>query len=181
MPTSLGGTVWDAATESVANQLALFRSMAIIDIIDLGEYECNFGILPVPKYSEEQDAYHSLVSTLYATCAAIPISAADKEMSAIILQAMSEASTNTTKEAYFEIILKLRKIQDNESEAMLDKIFDERVYDLGIVFNWGGTDNSIGTFLNKIAMSGQQTFTSSLESITDIVEADLEKTLSVFD
>ncbi len=178
--TAAGGSVWDAATESVANELALFRAMAIIDIIDLGEYDCNFGILPVPKYNEDQDSYHSLVSTLYATCAAIPISAPDKEMSAIILQAMCEASTKTTKEAYFEIILKLRKIQDDESEAMLDKIFDERVYDLGIVFNWGGTENSIGGFLNNVAMSGQQTFSSSLESIADIVESDLEKTLAVF-
>lgn len=178
--TAAGGSVWDAATESVANELALFRAMAIIDIIDLGEYDCNFGILPVPKYSENQDSYHSLVSTLYATSAAIPISAADKEMSAIILQAMCEASTKTTKQAYFEIILKLRKIQDNESEAMLDKIFDERVYDLGIVFNWGGTDNSIGDFLNKVALSGQQTFTSSLEAIADIVESDLDRTMAVF-
>lgn len=178
--TADGGSVWDAATESVANELALFRAMAIIDIIDLGEYDCNFGILPVPKYSENQDSYHSLVSTLYATSAAIPISAADKEMSAIILQAMCEASTKTTKQAYFEVILKLRKIQDDESEAMLDKIFDERVYDLGIVFNWGGTDNSIGDFLNKIAFSGQQTFTSSLEAIADIVESDLDRTMAVF-
>lgn len=178
--TAAGGTVWDAATESVANGLALFRAMAIIDIIDLGEYDCSFGVLPIPKYNEEQDAYHSLVSTLYATSAAIPVSAADKEMSAIILQAMCEASTDTTKDAYFEIILKLRKIQDDESEAMLDKIFDERVYDLGIVFNWGGDQNSIGSILNNIAMSGQQTFVSSLESIADTVKMDLEDTLAIF-
>ena len=93
---------------------------------------------------------------------------------------MCEASTKTTKEAYFEIILKLRKIRDDESEAMLDKIFNERVYDLGIVFNWGGTDNSIGYILNNIAFSGQQTFTSSLETITSLVEADLAKTLETF-
>lgn len=178
--TANGGSVWDAATQSVANGLALFRAMAIIDIIDLGEYECSFGIVPVPKYNEEQDAYHSLVSTLYATAVAIPVSAADKEMSAIIAQALCEASTATTKDAYFEIILKLRKIQDDESEAMLDKIFNERVYDLGIVFNWGGSENAIGSVLNDIAMSGQQTFVSTLESITDTVESDLEETLAIF-
>ena len=179
--TADGGSVWKAATESVANGNALFRAMAIIDIIDLGEYDCNFGILPVPKYSNDQDNYHSLVSTMYATSAAIPKTAKDKEMSSVILQAMCEASTKTTKEAYFEIILKLRKIRDDESEAMLDKIFNERVYDLGIVFNWGGTDNSIGYILNNIAFSGQQTFTSSLETIETLVEADLQKTLETFE
>lgn len=175
-----GNTCWNAATESVANKLALFRAMAIIDILDLGNYECNFGILPVPKYTKEQDGYHSFVSTVYATSAAIPVSASDKEMSSIILQAMCEASTNTTKNAYFEIVLKLRRIQDNESEAMLDKIFDGRVYDLGVIYGWGGTTNSIGTFMNTIAFSGNQTFSSTIESITPTVEADLEKTLDTF-
>jgi len=175
-----GGSIWDAATESVANGNALFRAMAIIDIIDLGEYECNFGILPVPKYSTEQDEYHSFVSTLYATSVAIPKTAADPEMSAIIAQAMCEASTSTTKEAYFEIVLKLRKIQDDESEAMLDKIFNERVYDLGIVFNWGGNASAVGTVMNNVAFSGKQTFVSSLESVEQVVQSDLQKTLDTF-
>ncbi len=175
-----GGSVWDAATESVANGNALFRAMAIIDIVDLGEYDCNFGILPVPKYNKEQDDHHSLVSTIYATSVAIPKTAADPEMSAIIAQAMCEASTDTTKEAYYEIVLKLRKIRDDESEAMLDKIFAERVYDLGIVYNWGGTANSLGNVMGNIAFSGKQTFVSSLESIATLVEADLQNTLDTF-
>ena len=178
--TSGIGSCWTAATESVANKLALFRAMAIIDIVDLGNYDCNFGVLPVPKYDKAQDGYHSFVSTLYATSAAIPVSASDPEMSAIIMQAMCEASTNTTKNAYFEVILKLRKIQDNESEAMLDKIFDGRVYDLGVIYNWGGTSSSIGTFMNGVAFGGNQTFSSTLETITPTVEADLEKTLEAF-
>lgn len=175
-----GGTCWSAATESVANKLALFRAMAIIDIVDLGNYDCNFGILPAPKYDEIQDGYHSFVSTLYATSVAVPVSATDKEMSSIITQAMCEASTDTTKNAYFEVILKLRKIQDNESEAMLDKIFDGRVYDLGVIYGWGGT-SSVGTFMNSVAFSGNQTFSSTLESITPTVEADLLKTLTAFE
>lgn len=182
--TSGGGTCWEAATQSVANKLALFRAMAVIDIIDLGNYECNFGIVPIPKYTEQQDDYHSLVSTLYATCVAIPSSCRDPEMSAIVAQAMCEASTNTTKDAYFNVILKLRKIQDNESEAMLDKIFNGRVYDLGIVYNWGGTGtydpDSIGNFMNTVAYSGSQTFASTLESISGTVKSSLEKTLEAF-
>jgi hypothetical protein len=179
-----GGTCWSAATESVANKLALFRAMAIIDIVDLGNYDCNFGILPAPKYDEIQDGYHSFVSTLYATSVAVPVSATDKEMSSIITQAMCEASTDTTKNAYFEVILKLRKIQDNESEEMLDIIFDSRVYDLGVAYAWGGnsssTANSIGSFMDSIAMSGTNTFISTLDSIDDTIETALEETLNDF-
>ena len=180
-----GGSVWDAATESVASGNALFRAMAIIDIIDLGEYDCDFGIIPVPKYDEIQENYYSLVSTLYASSVAIPASARDSEMSSIIAQALCEASTDTTKDAYVEIILKLRKIRDEESEAMLDKIFAERVYDLGIIYSWGGDSsgaaNAIGGFMNSIAFSGTQTFTSTLESIISVVESELQETLDAFE
>lgn len=182
--TKGGGTCWEAATQSVANKLALFRAMAVIDIIDLGNYECNFGILPIPKYNEQQENYYSLVSTLYATCVAIPASCRDPEMSAIVAQAMCEASTDTTKDAYFNVILKLRKIQDNESEAMLDTIFNDRVYDLGIIYNWGGSgpydSDSIGNFMNHVAYSGSQTFASTLESISSTVKSSLNKTLESF-
>ncbi len=178
------GSVWVAATESVANGLALFRSMSIIDIIDLGKEDCRFGIIPTPKFDKKQDRYYSNVSTIYATSVAIPTSAPDAEMSAIVAQAMCEASTATTKEAYVEIILKGRKIQDFESEAMLDKIFAERVYDLGIVYGWGGTSiydtNSIGTFMNGIAMNNKDTFSSTLETISGTIQNDLEKTLTDF-
>ena len=97
---------------------------------------------------------------------------------------MCEASTDTTKDAYFNVILKLRKIQDNESEAMLDTIFNGRVYDLGIIYNWGGSGpydtNSIGNFMNGVAYSGSQTFASTLESISNGVEASLKNTLDAF-
>lgn len=184
--TAGGGSVWDAATASVGNNLALFRAMAIIDIIDLGgNYECNFGILPVPKYNDAQENYYSFVSTLYATCVAIPTSNADPEMASIIAEAMCESSTDTTKYAYYDVILKVRKIKDDDSEAMLDKIFASRVYDLGVVYCWGGTStydtNGIGNFMNTVAFSGQQTFASTYESIADKIQTALDETLSAFD
>lgn len=179
-----GGSVWTAATESVANGNALFRAMAIIDLIDLGTYDCRFGVLPVPKLDKNQEGYRSLVSTLYATCVAIPYSSYNPEKASIIAQALCEASTDTTKNAYYNVILKLRKIQDDESEAMLDLIFGGRVYEPGIVYNWGGTStydsNSVGNFLNKIAFSGTQTFSSTLDSIRDMINSDIAETVDAF-
>lgn len=179
-----GQTVWDAATKSVANKLALFRSMAVIDVLDLGEYECNYGIIPIPKLNAEQESYHSLVSTIYATCVAIPRSCSDMEKSSVIAQAMCEASTDTTKNAYFNIILKLRKMQDDESGAMLDKIFDDRVYDLGVIYNWGGTSaydmKSVANFMSDIAFSGSQTYASTLESIKSAAQTAMEATVEAY-
>lgn len=182
--TAASGNVWEAAIESIANKLALFRAMAIIDIVDQGNTNCSFGILPIPKYSKSQDGYHSLVSTIYTTTFAIPSIAPDKEMSALIIQALTESSTTTTRYAYEQTILKDRKIQDDESEAMFDDIFNGRVYDLGCVFNWGGESaedaNSVGSFMNFVAFGGSTNMTTKLESIKGMIQADLDETNAAF-
>ncbi len=179
-----GKNVWVAATEAVASKRVLFRAMALIDILDLGEYECSFGILPVPKLSAEQERYYSRVSTIYASCVAIPSNVKDQEMSAIILDAMMQASTDTVKNAYFQVIMKERKIQDEDSEEMLDIIFDSRVYDLASVYNWGGSSESdsasISGFMNVIAFSGTNTFVSTWQTIESKVQSAMDDTLAAY-
>lgn len=182
--TAAGKSVWLAATEAVASKRALFRAMALIDILELGEYDCNFGVLPTPKYDEAQENYYSRVSTIYATCVAIPINAENPEMSAIITDALMQASTDTAKNAYFQVIMKERKVQDTESEEMLDIIFDSRVYDLASIYHWGGTGEgdtaSISGFMNAVAVSGANTFVSSWQSIESSVQTAMEETVESY-
>ncbi|MBQ8324750.1 MAG: extracellular solute-binding protein [Clostridia bacterium] len=182
--TNAGKNIWVAALESIAEKTALFRAMAIIDIFDQGDYECDFGVLPTPKLDEAQDEYYSRVSTVYATCVAIPKNVRDPEMSAVITDALMQASTETTKYAYFETIMQDRKVADNDSSEMLQYIFDGRVYDLASIYHWGGTGegdlNSISGFMNAIAISGANTFTSQWEAIESAVLADMEDTLDAY-
>lgn len=182
--TNAGKNIWVAALESIAEKKALFRAMAIIDIFDQGDYECDFGVLPTPKLDEAQDEYYSRVSTVYATCVAIPKNVRDPEMSAVITDALMQASTETTKYAYFETIMQDRKVADNDSSEMLQYIFDGRVYDLASIYHWGGTGegdiNAISGFMNAIAISGANTFTSQWEAIESAVLADMEDTLDAY-
>ncbi len=182
--TAAGKNIWVAAIESIADKRALFRAMALIDIFDHGDYECNFGVLPVPKFDAAQDEYHSRVSTVYASSIAIPFNVEDPEMSAIITDALMQASTDTTKNAYFQVIMKERKVQDTESEKMLDIIFNSRVYDLGSIYHWGGTSESdaasISGFMNVIATSGSNTFASSWQSIESAVQAKMDETITAY-
>lgn len=179
-----GKNVWTTANEVVANKTVLFRAIALIDVFDMGQYECNFGVLPTPKLDTAQDQYYNRVSTLYASCVAIPINVNDLTMSAVITDALMQASTDTIKKAYFEVIMKGRKIADLESEKMLDIIFDSRVYDLGSIYNWGGSNeydtNSITGFLNSVAFSSTKEFASTWESISSKVQTDMEETIEAY-
>lgn len=179
-----GKTVWDAAREATANKRTLFHSVSLSGILALGEYDCNFGVLPTPMFDDSQERYYCRVSTLYASCAGIPINAKNVEMSSVIMDAMFQASTNTVKDAYINTIMKERKIQDNDSEDMLDIIFESRVYDFGSVFNWGGASefdvNSITGFMNEIAFSGTNTFVSRWDEIKDVVKSAMEGTIDAY-
>ncbi len=175
-----GKMCWTAATESVANKKALFRAVAIIDVFDLGDYDCSFGVLPTPMLNTSQEEYLCRVSTICSSCVAIPLNVANAEKSAIILDAMMQASTDTTKKAYFQTILKERKIQDLESEHMLDIIFGGRVYDLAYLYGWGSSGVLLSDFMNTIAFSNSNTFISTWESIKTATEAAIEETVAAY-
>ena len=151
---------------------------------ELRDMKDDFYLIPCPKFDEAQESYYNRVSTVYATCVAIPKNVRDPEMSAIITDALMQASTKTTKFAYFQTIMQDRKVQDTESEDMLQIIFDSRVYDLASIYHWGGTNeadlNSISGFMNAIAISGTNTFTSQWQAIESSVKADMEDTLDAY-
>lgn len=182
-----GKNVWETATESVANKRTMFRAIALIDLFDMSQYDCRFGVLPTPMFDESQDRYYNRVSTLYASCVAIPFNVKNQEMSAVITDALMQASTGTIKNAYFEVILKGRKIATSSSDdslEMLDIIFNTRVYDLGSIYNWGGASeydaNSITGFLNSVAFDSTKEFASTWEGIADMVQSDMDETLESY-
>lgn len=186
--TAGGGSCWTEATRAVAEDRALFRSMAVIDLKDLEQYaDVDYGILPSPKFSADQENYECYVSCLYASCITIPAStAASPEHIALALEVLNAASHETVKDAYYETILKKRSLKDDESEEVLDILFDNRVYDLGAIYGWGQTTgiydpDSLTNFLNEIAKSGQNTFASKWESIKGKVEAGMQQTIDVFE
>ncbi len=168
-----GNNIWTAASSAVANKRTLFRAVAVVDIFEIASMDCNYGVLPIPKADTDQDKYYSNVSAVCATCIAIPRTNDDFDMALIISDALMQASTDTVKDAYYNNVLKLRKLQDDNDEEMLDIIFGNRVYDYGILFQWGG----INTFMNDIAFSGTNSFQSKFDSIEGSIKGDIDRTL----
>ena len=81
-------------------------------------------------------------------------------MLSVILETLCYESTDTLVKAYYEILLKTKTSRDNDSEDMLDLIFQNRVYSAGAVYHWdiahspvfGLTQrpgNSIATWIEK--------------------------------
>lgn len=163
-----------AARDALANKRALFVAISLSDIINLSNtYDCNFGLLVTPKFTEEQDDYSSYISVIYASCCAIPACNEDPETAALVLEALNAASTDTTKKHYYQRVLKAQKLKDEEGEKMLDFIFNNRVYDLGAIYNWGG----LRDFFTSICVDGTEMFTSKYQANEDSIKSAMENTL----
>ena len=173
--------VYAFSTDAVANKRALFRAVALTDITELSAYDCDYGVLPAPLADTNQDRYYCAVSTVLTPGIAIPTTNPDPKTAALVLGAMGEASKDTLNYSYYEVLLKLRKANEKSAE-MLDIIFENRVYDLGIVFgsSWG---NLLVLFDigNGISANGDNNFESFLGQNKESIEAAIQKTVDAFE
>ena len=173
--------VWAFATDAVANKRALFRAIALTDITELSVYDCDYGVLPAPLADTNQDRYYCAVSSVLTPGIAIPTTNPDPKTAALVLAAMGEASKDTLNYSYYEVLLKLRKANEKSAE-MLDIIFENRVYDLGIVFgsSWG---NLLVLFDigNGISANGDNNFESYLGQNKESIVAAIQKTVDAFE
>ena len=122
----------DVPTEHIpifSENRALFMDISLFHLQSLRNMEADFGIIPYPKYDEAQEEYYSRVSYYWANI--VPVTNSDLDMTGAILEALNSASATTAVPAYYEIALKTKYSRDEESAAMLDLIFDNRVVDIG--------------------------------------------------
>ncbi len=145
------------------NRASLFRDM-----------ETDFGIIPLPKYDEAQDGYHSFVSMYCANSIEIPKTATDLERTGIIIEALSAESKYLLTPAYYDKTLKSKESRDVESSRMLDVIFATTIYDLGYMFNWGGICSAVGSMVGTAGgdISG---YASALQKSNKSITKNLEK------
>ena len=99
--------------------------------------ESNFGIIPMPKFDENQEKYYSVVNPYTGALIGVPKSAEDLERVSIILEALSAESRYTLQPAYYDVVLQRKYARDEESSEMLDIIFNSRIYDIGAVYSFG--------------------------------------------
>ena len=112
------------------------------EIEGLRGMETDFGILPFPKYDENQANYLSLVNAYIGSALSVPATA-NPEESGAVLEAMAYESRYTLQPAYYDVMLKNKVSRDSDSEDMLKIIFGNMTYDIGGIFAFGGIDNEL--------------------------------------
>lgn len=160
---------------------ALFTAISTIGYIstpEMRESDINYGILPYPKYNEQQAEYYSPMAVYGNGFFSIPnsVSQSEHENITYVLEAMSYLGKELVLDEYYQRTLKRKRIADTESGEMLDIIFQNRIYDLSVVFGWGGIyyENSYNV-LAKV-----DTIVSRIDTIYEMMDLERLKTIENF-
>ncbi len=107
-------------------------------IIYLADFDHDYGVIPYPKYDEEQEEYRTMVDGNHEAMSVL-ISAQDLEFVGIMTEALCAESYKQVMPAFFDVCLKQRYASSPEDTEMMDLCVASRVFDFGYVYdNWRG-------------------------------------------
>ncbi len=99
--------------------------------------EGDYGVVPIPKYSKEQENYNTWTHEI-GSALSIPTSIVDEienQQFEEVLETFVILSEKLVRPAYYDTMLTSRNVRDPDSAEMLDLIFQNRIYDMAIYFN----------------------------------------------
>ena len=99
----------------------------------------------------------------------VPRTSPDPERTSLLLEAMASASEHYVIPAFYDVQLTRKYSRDDESEAILDILFENRVFDMVYTFNFGGARSITDTFKQTT-----NTVASTLASLKTAVQTAYE-------
>jgi len=142
--------------------------------------DSDFGIIPMPKFDENQANYLSVVNAYTGVLLGVPRTAGDLERTSVILEALAAESRYILQPAYYDVVLQRKFARDEESSDMLDIIFGNRVYDLaGIYFQ--------DTWLEFIRLcegnsrQGDRNIVSYYDRRQNAIQREIDRTITRFE
>lgn len=153
----------------------MFMSETLGHIAGLRDFDGNFGVLPLPKYDENQESYHSMMATWGTLMTTIPASASDPERSGVILDALAFDSYKNLMEPYYETYLNQKGARNEDSAEMLKIIRETRVINVGHMFGWTG---SVTSSITSLVEKGNASVASAIAKAKPSIEKNIDKTLT---
>lgn len=166
---------WTTNREMFMNDQIAFRSASIYNLQSTREMVSDFGILPTPKYDEQQEDYVNCPTSFRMLTITIPVTNTRLELTGSVLEALAYYSKDTTVEAYYDANLQRKVSRDDESRRVLEIIFSTVTYDLIESYRWGDIFNIV---CNNV--EDPSSFISQYTSGESAMISDMEKTYTYF-
>ncbi|MDY4434509.1 MAG: hypothetical protein SPF08_05050 [Candidatus Flemingibacterium sp.] len=118
--------------EIFADGRLLFKTVNFFDLESLRTCDIDIGILPCPKYDENQENYYAPYFGAEISVLLKTLPEERKENVGMLLEALAYDSNANILPEYKEVLLKTKLARDNESEEMIDIIINSISFDFGI-------------------------------------------------
>lgn len=139
--------------------------------------EFEYGILPCPIY-EEGEAYHSVAYfNNWAHLWAIPSMVTNAENAELMLQVMATYSSmkDSTMHAYYDRTVYLNAAPDNGSRQVMDIIRQSIVYDIALIYDWGGLEK----MLEALSDATYNPYGSAVSGIDTTIQPLIDETIEL--
>ncbi|MBE6609329.1 MAG: hypothetical protein E7634_01530 [Ruminococcaceae bacterium] len=156
-----------------SNERIMFNLSSLSSVLkdEMREMKTDFGILPFPKYTEDQEMYLNFMANgTVATC--IPVSCdfdyANEEVSAVI-EALASESYRYVSVAFYEAALKSAYNRDDLSSQMIDIICGQHdtvksTLTKNFVYEYGSSLGGMGSIFSTLMQNKNTNFASEYDS-----------------
>lgn len=178
--TELFFNVHARSTQAFIDEVGMFASGRVLCSIagvyyapQFRDMDNNFGIIPLPKLNTDQKEYNSPLFSNIIPILVVPITNSKLDETGAILTMMSYLGRRDMYPALYDNLLQGKITRDENSNAMLDLLFENKFYDPGIIFFNAVKDN-----IRNIYMNLRGDFVSTLtktQKMTQKVIDDLEQ------
>ncbi len=141
------------------------------------EVDFSFGILPMPKYDENQENYVSVGG--FAHAAIIPTTCSDPERSGAILDALAYMTEENVMPEFYNNTISQKRLRDEKSIEMLGIISETTYLDPGELYSWSHSLRE--KLISMLITEKSNTFASTIATYKDTIAANIEKTLTDFE
>jgi len=143
----------------------------------LRDMEDDYGILPHPKLTEDQDSYYSLVhDTTLLT--GVPVTCANLDMIGAVLEALAAESYRRVTPAYYETALKVKYARDDISSQMIDLI--KGTMTTNFIYTYTNSLNGIGHIYRTLVTANSTNYVSHMKKLLPAAEKSLAELVKTF-
>ena len=126
--SKIDGVIAAPNSLSVADGNLLFELHTLSHAVNYRDSEVDIGVLPYPKFDENQENY---VSLDWGGLMAIPATILQPDMVGAVIELLSYESGNEVVPTYYDVLLSGKLARDTDTVAMLDIMFDTIAYEVG--------------------------------------------------
>ncbi|MBQ7300036.1 MAG: hypothetical protein IJW77_09355 [Clostridia bacterium] len=142
--------------------------------VNMRDMESDFGLLPIPKWNEEQKQYCCTVTGGSAPVT-IPTTVSDPHITALITDAMAYESMFTLTPAFYDVFLDEKILRDEDSLATVDLMFASKKYDFDWQLDITEIDRSISDMVAAHSNNLVKKIASSSKRAQKLIDKYIEK------